>query len=112
MIDLTTIPTGGDVQAAQLENAEAAIASLQNSLAYMQDRAQEYADDRDKARRQVLALGNREIRILQRYVRKRAAIEKRWEWRLAMLAGGAVVVPLFIVAVSLAWRLAVWAVAT
>lgn len=113
-IDLTAIPTGADGKPDRdklIELLRQQLADLQSDL-----RQQErYYDGRLEERKQdsldVKRLRSYEVKVLQRWVRRRAIQREVVEhWALIVCAAG-IAIPLFIVALAFAWRLAVWAVA-
>lgn len=117
-VDLTTIPTGADgkpdpsryVELLQQMNAE--LTATLNRARLDADQWRVCIGDRDK---QIKALQQYEYRVLQKWLRRSAIVEARHDHLLrfvAILAGIlAVGLPLSLVVIALAWRLATWAIA-
>lgn len=114
MIDLSQIPTGTDgkpdpvmlnaVLSRQLEY-------IKQDLKRCRDGYQELYDTAQFNSVEVTRLRRREVKVLERWVRRRAITRQHTEIILLIAGAALVAVPLFIVACSLAWRLAVWSVA-
>lgn len=113
-LDLTQIPTGPDGKPDPVMlNAVLSrmLDDMQERLKYSYQREQQVQREASSDHVEVERLRSREVKVLERWVRRRAISARRLE-TIALFSGAAMVaIPLFIVLCAYAWRWAVLAVA-
>lgn len=110
-IDLTTIPTGTDGKPDRdqlIALMEQQLARLKQTMAQREDYYTRQFDEIKCDTVELARLRKREVRVLERWVRRRAIIKLRVERMLLIAAGAMVAIPLFMVLVGLAWKLLIW----